>query len=509
MRTRNPTYDRSVARTRGHIGSLRAGGSGISLVGPGAAVDDITDVELVGLSLYDTGDGTAQIVALGGGSVFDVMDPLFGATGDGVTDDTVAIQAAITAAYTAGGGTIYFPPGVYVIGGALQDTGAFNGQLLLPDVAASSAVDHIVLTFKGALRPGFHPLFGDAVPLAAGLSVLKSTLTGASGTAACISGGNAIASASDGNNLEVNIENLVCLAPDDPTFTFWNLQPCQGGEVHGLQISTPGAAVGTPTLPTHTNAYAIKLPQALFANNIHIDGLAAGGFYTGVLWGELTESTGPLILGPTYYGIEIPLTYYPGIIFQLTATNVVRVIRPTGAPSGHKASHGLDILQYVRESAGSGSFNTEYDLYDPSNYGSGYIRYYNITAAGGGAVDTFLQSGGTGYLIQQLGGAWGPGFATPAIVLGTAAAAGSASTVIRSDATIVAFDATVPVTQAFSDAAATGSAAVAARRDHKHGMPAAGSGIGEILISDTPSTPLIFADLLQNEAQDDLLYADP
>ncbi len=34
-------------------------------------------------------------------------------------------------------------------------------------------------------------------------------------------------------------------------------------------------------------------------------------------------------------------------------------------------------------------------------------------------------------------------------------------------------------------------------------------GIGEILISDTPSTPLIFADLIQNEAQDDLVYADP
>jgi hypothetical protein len=63
-------------------------------------------------------------------------------------------------------------------------------------------------------------------------------------------------------------------------------------------------------------------------------------------------------------------------------------------------------------------------------------------------------------------------FATPAIVLGTAAAAGAASTVIRSDSTIVAFDATVPTTQAFSDAAATGSAAVAARRDHLHGMPA-------------------------------------
>lgn len=65
-----------------------------------------------------------------------------------------------------------------------------------------------------------------------------------------------------------------------------------------------------------------------------------------------------------------------------------------------------------------------------------------------------------------------PSFATPAIVLGTAAAAGSAGTVIRSDSTIVAFDATAPTTQAFGDAAATGSAAVAAKRDHKHGMMA-------------------------------------
>jgi len=37
---------------------------------------------------------------------------------------------------------------------------------------------------------------------------------------------------------------------------------------------------------------------------------------------------------------------------------------------------------------------------------------------------------------------------------------------------------------------------------------ASGSGVGEILISDTPSTPLIFADLIQNEDQTDLVYAD-
>jgi len=63
-------------------------------------------------------------------------------------------------------------------------------------------------------------------------------------------------------------------------------------------------------------------------------------------------------------------------------------------------------------------------------------------------------------------------FTTPAIVLGSAAAAGSATTLIRSDATIAAFDATAPTTSAVADAAAVGTAAFASRRDHTHGREA-------------------------------------
>ncbi len=70
-------------------------------------------------------------------------------------------------------------------------------------------------------------------------------------------------------------------------------------------------------------------------------------------------------------------------------------------------------------------------------------------------------------------GATGPAnFATNAIVLGAAAADGVASTVMRSDDTIAAFDATNPAAEAFGDSAVVGTAAFAARRDHKHAMPA-------------------------------------
>lgn len=93
-------------------------------------------------------------------------------------------------------------------------------------------------------------------------------------------------------------------------------------------------------------------------------------------------------------------------------------------------------------------------------------------------------------LHEYMNGAGSPAasvvYGSPAVVLGTIAAAGSTDEAIRRDSTIIAFDATVPATQAFGDSAATGSTAVAARRDHKHAMPTT----PVISISKTGSTAL-------------------
>ncbi|HEY8354782.1 MAG TPA: glycosyl hydrolase family 28-related protein [Methylophilaceae bacterium] len=59
----------------------------------------------------------------------------FGAVGDGIADDTSAINAAIAAVNAAGGGTVFFPAGTYIVG----DAGGSTGISLLSKVALRGA----------------------------------------------------------------------------------------------------------------------------------------------------------------------------------------------------------------------------------------------------------------------------------------------------------------------------------------------------------------------------------
>jgi hypothetical protein len=74
--------------------------------------------------------------------VFNVL--AFGATGDGATDDSSAVQNAINAA-AANGGTVYFPSGTYLI----------TSQLTIPNNGEAVPVQKPVrLTGVGALFSG-------------------------------------------------------------------------------------------------------------------------------------------------------------------------------------------------------------------------------------------------------------------------------------------------------------------------------------------------------------------
>ncbi len=98
-----------------------------------------------------------QTMAVKANQVFDVTD--FGAVGDGSTDDTVAIQAALDAADTAGGGTTFLPLGTYIVSatvtipGGVSLTGVGRGVSIIkvPDGADSgSSFDILTTELSGA-----------------------------------------------------------------------------------------------------------------------------------------------------------------------------------------------------------------------------------------------------------------------------------------------------------------------------------------------------------------------
>jgi len=83
----------------------------------------------------------------------------YGATGDGVTDDTTACQDAIDAAEAAGGGIVFFPVGSYLVSGLVVNAdnviaaGAGWGSIL----QSSSAVD--LITFLNVDSCGLRDMF--------------------------------------------------------------------------------------------------------------------------------------------------------------------------------------------------------------------------------------------------------------------------------------------------------------------------------------------------------------
>ena len=73
----------------------------------------------------------------------------FGARGDGSTDDTAAFQRAFDAVHTAGGGTVYAPPGRYLFRGTLdvpEGVSLRGSYLCVPS--------HVGLRNKGEAKPG-------------------------------------------------------------------------------------------------------------------------------------------------------------------------------------------------------------------------------------------------------------------------------------------------------------------------------------------------------------------
>jgi len=94
----------------------------------------------------------------------------YGAVGDGITDDTSAVQNAFDAVGTADGGTVFLPKGVYAVetlslsdnttvigGGTLQKLSGSNGAYHIVDIYDKSNITLIGITIDAVNGGGVYP----------------------------------------------------------------------------------------------------------------------------------------------------------------------------------------------------------------------------------------------------------------------------------------------------------------------------------------------------------------
>jgi hypothetical protein len=76
-------------------------------------------------------------------------------------DDTAAIQATINQVTNSGGGIIYVPPGVYLIGGQAQATNQNNAQIIIPPLMANQSAQYSLRGVSCEIEiVGSHPFRG-------------------------------------------------------------------------------------------------------------------------------------------------------------------------------------------------------------------------------------------------------------------------------------------------------------------------------------------------------------
>lgn len=224
---------------------------------------------VVGTSRWD-GFREIDTGAVGGGSAGPgVSVKSHGAKGDGVTDDTAAIVAAVDAVKAAGlaDGTYYgevvFPPGRYKVDGALTQGGATKGNALIPLPNIPDTGQKFTLVLRGAAIASGLWHWNQTAPQT-GTACLITTKVGAqSGTYGdpCVIGGptpeQGYGRGGVFSNILVKLDGLHVVLPNDPHINGVDLRGCANAVVEDLSVkanATPSTVAG-PTAGWQVGLY--------------------------------------------------------------------------------------------------------------------------------------------------------------------------------------------------------------------------------------------------------------
>jgi len=328
-----------------------------------------------------------------------------GLAGDGVTDDTAALQALIDRiGKTQRNSVIYFPKdGPYLIAGPLQDPEKANCQIRFPSVPLESR--QYTLTLKGYNRPTFSPSAYSTVPLPAGTRI-KSTLATGGGESPAVFGGRG---PRDKNNYECSFmapgfEDLIIQTVPDPKVTAVDLYHFTNTYFRDVAIIAGNSqSVLEAVEPTTPTSYGVRHPKVSSGINQRVEGvLNILGFYNGLNVGE-GAMVNDIGVWSCKYGLHYEFSHGQSFINRCIVGWCPNTIKITGEHCMRIAE--LDIERWVPGKGGvhSAWYNFVADVIDPENVAYGEIVYRTVIANVGYVPDAFtITSGGTHLRVHEL-----------------------------------------------------------------------------------------------------------
>lgn len=325
------------------------------------------------------------------------------------SDDATAIQAGLNYVSTNGGGTLYFPKGIYIVKGSFDATK--NSILTLPDIPwadTGTVIPNLIIEgemapWSGFTGPGSSPQWGSSG------TWIMCNVVGTGTTAALLNAENATTPYINSfNQIRVTVRNIGFRLASNPQMTCLDLGYASTADLWNTYVDTGwiGYQGPAPTLATSTGIVMPRTNNSGGGIN-RLDQVSVTGFYLGVVGAEHVFGCQFSAIA-CVTGIRLDTTYHASDWYDINLQGCQTNIAIGGA---HRASFYMVDIEHA---ASSGNWwNTRADLYDAGNLGSGYL-WWSVTKAGTGIDHTWTQIGGNNIVVNEMAGT----FTAPGTITG-------------------------------------------------------------------------------------------
>jgi hypothetical protein len=327
-----------------------------------------------------------------------------GIVGDGTTNDTVALTAALTAAYELAANTtgkavldLSMYNTILVTGAVKQDAFGANSQIILPYIADGEEHENVGVTIRG--KPGIVSRLHWAkagVPPRGGTTIY-STVTGEytaeHGIPSIIGGPTGVAGELF-SRLNLKLEHLTFRQPENPSLTCVNASHLNAFEHDNIVCCTDARGI-TETACTHPFAIGIIYPVVNTRGPI----LARGhnfitGYYAGVELGENLQCSGAIELMMCTVAVAHSAIFHSNYIAWLETLKCVyhhAQVSPTGGAEAITHNCALTVGQWdIEDAKAAVTFTTKYHVWDGSQFLALQGPFDQVVPAGAGTAPEIL-----------------------------------------------------------------------------------------------------------------------